>query len=170
MAPRPGMGSNAAAAVGVPHTPTLVHPLVLLTLLAAVFSTSVSAQVQDFTLIPSSSSTIPSWQGGASSPANPTQYVPTTPSPDGSSSSPPLNAYSVPVPQGGYQGPVLGSSPAAGDDDDPPIPDSSDPGQPPPQPQPSTFLKFDFREGSPCSLNPATDPEPMYCETSLVSG
>jgi hypothetical protein len=40
----------------------------------------------------------------------------------------------------------------------------------PQQQQPSTTLQWDLPEGHPCSLNPAVEPEPQYCEPGLVSG
>lgn len=49
---------------------------------------------------------------------------------------------------------------------------AAQPDQEPPTPQeqpPSTILSWDLGEGSPCSLNPMMDPEPQYCEPSLVS-
>lgn len=37
------------------------------------------------------------------------------------------------------------------------------------QQQPSTELLWDIAAGRSCSLNPAVDPEPQYCEPGLVS-
>jgi len=82
----------------------------------------------------------------------------------------------LPIPTGSSFLPGSTSrSPAGSSTSSPPVVTIGDAAQPDQEPQtpqqqsPSTILSWDLGEGSPCSLNPMTDPEPQYCEPGLVS-